>query len=149
MACARFIGHLVRNAESVTYTTSHNARRRACRAAGRHRLPPPGSDAGTVRVRLYAVAPAAIIGGLQLGPFTACTNRGYAMGTDHGEQDRRDENRPRTVGMPTGRPPTGGRSRCRPTAVFGRAIAVTRRASTWRRTARAVRRQLRCPVAAS
>jgi hypothetical protein len=34
---------------------------------------------------------AAIIGCLGLGPFAACTVRGHSIGTDHGQQDRRDE----------------------------------------------------------
>src|ERR1700676_1986148 len=51
-------------------------------AGGRHRLPPPGSGAGTVRSGSYpsrpphTLAAAAIIGWLGLGPLAACTGRG-------------------------------------------------------------------------
>ena len=39
-----------------------------------------------------ALGAAAIISWFGLGPFAACTGRGHFIGTDHGEQDRRDEN---------------------------------------------------------
>jgi len=59
---------------------------------------------------------AAIIGWLALGPFAACTDTGCAVGTDHGAQDRRDENRRAQLHHPTGRSRTGGGIRCRPPA---------------------------------
>jgi hypothetical protein len=40
----------------------------------------------------HALAAAAIIGWLGPGPFAACTGTGHSIGTDHGEQDRRDDN---------------------------------------------------------
>jgi hypothetical protein len=54
------------------------------------------------------LAAAAIIGHLGLGPFAAWTGRGLSIGTDHGSQDRRDENRRAQLHFRTGRSRTGG-----------------------------------------
>jgi hypothetical protein len=63
----------------------------------------------------------------------ACTDWGYSMGTDHGAQDRRDENLRAQLNTSTGRPPTGGAADAVPPL-----IAQSRRRSglgPWRRTA--------------
>jgi hypothetical protein len=63
-----------------------------------------------------ALGAAAIIGFFGLGPIAACTDKGRAVGSDHGAQDRRDENRRAQLQLPTGRSRTGGGSRRRPPA---------------------------------
>jgi len=46
----------------------------------------------------YSSAPAAIIGYFPLAPLTACTVSADPICTDHGHEDRRDENLHRAVG---------------------------------------------------
>jgi hypothetical protein len=57
--------------------------------------------------RTHTLAAAAIIGWLGHGPLAACTDRGHSVGTDHGAQDRRDENL-RTKFAHSDRPPSHG-----------------------------------------
>jgi hypothetical protein len=58
-------------------------------------------------VPVHMLAAAAIIGWLGPGSFAACTGRGHSIGTDHAEQDRRDENL-RAQLVYSDRPPSHG-----------------------------------------
>ena len=77
----------------------------------------------TGTVRAHTLAAAAIIGWLGLGPFAACTGRGHTVGTDHGTQDRRDENL-RAQLVHSDRPPSHGWRQPMPSVRSCRAAVV-------------------------
>jgi hypothetical protein len=72
---------------------------RTCPAAERHRQRPTRVGRRNCALRFvrfavaaHALGAAAIIGWFGPGSFAACTDMGHSVGTDHGKQDRRDEN---------------------------------------------------------